>query len=79
MGHINSNNNNYDFYLYNTGAFKAPPCTHLSVSFTNKEETAILILVKEKIERFSRTLRPPSHPLRGFRQEISTRLGTVSG
>lgn len=47
------------------------------LSFTNKEETVIFILAKQKIEGLGGNLKPPSHQLRVSREETSIRLGTV--
>lgn len=47
------------------------------LGFTDKEDTVILILAKQKIEKLGGNLKPPSHQLRDSRQETCSRLGTV--
>lgn len=67
--------NNYALYVYNTGAFKAPPHPYLNAGFTNKEEIVTLIWVNEKIRRLGGNLRSLSHQV----SHQASRLGTVSG
>ena len=40
------------------------PRTYLNTGFTNREETFILVLINDKIKRFSGNPRPPSHQTR---------------
>lgn len=55
-----SNSSNYSLCTYSSGA-----STHIfEHRFTNREEIFILILVNDKIKRFSGNLRPPSHQTR---------------